>query len=283
MAYGSIGYSDQDVFIHGERLRGVQSCTAGWTPQEGFVNAIGIGFTGSVEMEASLQSSFDVSRLMVGPHDPLVDCLNSTNVEGEIAYGSGKNFAFERGFVSSYSCACAVGEIPSLDFGIIAFGRSGGGQVAVAQTPPVDDTIMVAHPGSITLDVAGHSTNRIQSFDVSININREPLNLTGALTPDDFILQLPLEVDCQFVMHVDDYESSKMFDFVCSPERQDLNFIFNDCDKETLIRKFFIKDARLVDFQQTGGIGDSLEATLTYKSLLNDASLLRDVVTGSAF
>jgi hypothetical protein len=282
MAYGRNIHDSQNVYIHGERLMGVQSCSVGWAPQEGYVNAIGRGFIGSA-VEGSLQSTFDVERLMVGPRDPLIDLLEKEYIEGEIEYGEEKNFSFKRGHVNSYSCSCSVGQIPSLNFGISAFGESGGGLSADPHTPPVDDTILIAHPGSIVIDVNGESTNRVQSFDVTVNISREPYHVLGQLEPEAFILQFPVQVDCQFVLHIDDYESASMLDFVCLPTVQDLTFFFNDCATGEYIRKLFVKGARLVDYQQRGGIGEALEATLTYKSLLNGSGDLKKVVSGESF
>jgi hypothetical protein len=277
-------HDSQNVYIKGERIRGVQSCSGGWTAPETYVNALGYdgGFIGNV-VEESLQANFDVERLMISPHDPITSLLADEQMSGEVAYGDGKNFAFNGGFITSYSCACAIGEIPSLNFSLLAYGQSGGSVPAEARTPELDDSIIIAHPGSILLDVDGFETNRIQSFEVSVNIERTPYNIIGQLQPSEFIMQFPIQVDCTFSMHVDDYESSNMHDFVCTPKEQNLNFAFKDCASGDEIRRLFVKQAYLMDYNQSGGIGEPLEANFTYKSNLNSIENLRKTLEGISF
>jgi hypothetical protein len=278
-------HDTQNVYINGERLRGVQSCDAGWQAPETYVNAIGRdgGFLGGV-VEESLQSTFDVQRLMVSPSDPLPGLFASTKILGEVYYNNGRNFEFTEGMITSYSCSCSVGSIPSLDFSILAYGDSGGNiGVAPARTKEKDDTIIVASPGSIILNVDGHETNRIQSFDISINVSRDPINILGKLKPHDFVVQFPVQVDCQFTIHVDDYESKNLFDFICNPTEQDLNFLFIDCETGDAIRSFFVQKSKLVDYNQSGSINEALEATFTYKSFITNLNYIEKLLNGLSY
>ena len=285
MSSDRILHDQQQVYMFGERLRGVQSCTASWSAPETYVNSIGVaGGTIGTTVEESLRADFEVERLMITPHDPLVNLFDSTDLSGEIHYGSGSdNFAFNGGFIGAYSCSCAVGEIPSLNFSITAYGESGGSVASLGRSAEVDDTIIIAHPGSISLDVDGHASNAIQSFEVSINIDRSPVNVIGQLTPAHFITTFPIEVDCQFTLNVQDYESSSLFDFVCNPKKQNLNFQFMDCANQQEVRKFFIPSAKLVDYSQTALVNSDLQATFTYKSLVTNIQNIKKILEGATF
>ena len=271
----------------GERLRGVQSCTVSWSAPETYVNAVGYegGFAGTT-IEDYLTSSFEVERLLISEYDPMVDFLESEVISGEIRSGN-NNFAFNRGHITSYSCSCAVGSVPTLNFSIDAYGEAGGSAPKLGRSKEKNDKIRAALPGSVTLDVAGHSSNSIQSFDILITVGRNTIDQIGSLSPLGYIIQYPIEVDCQFVMLVQDYDSSNLFDFICNPTIQDLNIKFDSCDSDnsdlSKIRKFFIPSAKLVDFDQEAGIGDSMIATFTYKSLITNIQLLKKIVTGVAF
>ena len=268
---GRIIHDTQDVYINGERLRGVQTCEAGWSGPSTYINAVGVngGFVGST-IEESLQANFDVQRLMITPHDPLIELFENTDISGEIAYGASETFSFNTAFINSYTSTCQIGSIPSLDFGLTAYGQSGSGVNRMSQTAEKDDTVIIAMPGSMILDVDGYATNRVQSFDFSINISRDPINIIGQLHPSSFLIKYPIQVDCRYVLHIDDYESSKLWDYACSPKEQNLNLIFKDCSRDLEVRKFFMPASRLVEYSQSGNINTDLEATLTYKSLLTD-------------
>lgn len=271
-------HDEQNVYILGERLRGVQSCQASWINEESYVNSIGYqgGFVGSVT-DGPLIGSFDVERLMVSDYDPVVNYIENQNLTGEVV-SRANSFRFQGGHINSYSCSCAVGEIPTLSFGVTAYENAGGSIPSSGQSPEADNTFIVAMPGSISLNVRGYNSNAIQSFNVSVTIERQPFQVIGSLQPVHFIPQYPIEIDCQFTMIVDDYESTNLFDAICSPESQDLIFVFQDCDSGNEIRKFNIPDAKLVEYSQSSEVNAPLEATLTYKSLCTDIANIKNIL-----
>lgn len=283
MSVNRVIYDSQNVYIEGERLRGVQSCVGSWSAPEAYVNSIGYegGFVGTAINE-SLSAQIEIDRIIMSPYDPITSILNRVNISGEI--GSNVNsFAFNEAFVDSYSCSCSIGELPSISCSLTAYGDSGGGAPKLKRSSEKDDKILVATPGSLELDVFGHNSNLIQSFDLSVSINREPFNVIGQPKPAHYITSFPIEVDCQFVLIVQDYESSNLSNFICSPRKQDLNLVFRDCSNGDEIRRFFIPQARLVDYNQSAGIGDSLEATFVYKSLINSIDKIEKVLKGISF
>jgi len=284
MGNKSISHYQQEVYINGERLKGVQSCNASWSAPEGYVNAIGIkGGTVGTTVDDVMQAEFGVERFMIGPHDPMINLFESTNINGEIDYGEGGNFSFREACINSYSCSCAVGELVALNFGITAYGRSGGVSPVSSKGDEVDDTVLIALPGSIIVDVDGQETNAVQSFDFQINLTRNPVVLTGSNAPQDYIIEYPIQVDCQFSLIVEDYKSSDMLDFICAPKSQNLILRFTDCASGDDIRRFFIPNAKVVDYNQSSAVGDRLSATFTYKSLIRDISDLKKITEGTAF
>jgi hypothetical protein len=285
MSIQRIVYDAQDVYIEGERLKGVQSCTASWSSPETYVNAIGYqGGTVGLSVDESLTSTFDVEQVITSSHEPIKKLFESVNIAGEIKYGNNQNFAFSDGQITSYGCSCSVGSLPLTTFSILAFGNSGGGIASKTRRVEDDDSIMVATPGSLELDVYGHSSNAIQSFDISIPIEREPISLIGKKNrPDHFVPRFPIQVDCQFTLIVQDYESSNLYDFICHPRQQDLNLSFMKCETSEYIRKFFLPKARLVDFSQQATIDNNLEVTLVYKSLITDLANIEKIVSGIVF
>lgn len=284
MGVKSINHHQQEVYINGERLRGVQSCEASWSAPESYVNAIGIqGGTVGTTVDDIVQAEFNVERIMVSPYDPIVNLFDSTTINGEIDYGDGGNFAFREASINNYSCSCAVGELVSLNFGITAYGRSGGVPSGSGKGNELDDTILIPSPGSIIVDVDGHETNAVQSFDFQISLTRNPIVLTGSNAPQHYIVEYPIQVDCQFSLIIDDYKSSDMLDFICEPKSQNLNLRFADCGSGEDVRRFFIPNAKVIDYRQAGSIEDRLNATFTYKSLIRDISDLKKIVEGTAF
>jgi len=283
MSINRVAYDSQNVYIEGERLQGVQSCVASWTSPESYVNAIGYegGFVGT-SVDEPLFSQIEIDRIILSPYDPIASMLNRVDISGE-AKSSASTFAFTEAFVDSYSCSCAVGELPTISCSMTAYGDSGGGVSALPISSEPDGDIIIATPGSLELDVFGHSSNAIQSFELSMNISREPVSIIGQKKPEHYIVDFPIQVDCAFELIIQDYASSDLSNFICSPRQQDINLIFRDCESGDEIRRFFMPKARLVDYSQTAGIGDSLIASFSYKSLVMSLDNVEKVLKGEAF
>lgn len=285
MSIQRIVYDAQDVYVEGERLKGVQSCLASWSSPETYVNSVGFeGGTVGLSVDDSLTSNFDIEQIITSGHDPLINLFESTEIKGEILYGDNQNFSFSGGQIVSYGCSCEVGSLPIISSSILAYGNSGGGIPSSARRIEDDESIMIATPGSLELDVFGHSSNAIQSFEISIPIEREPISLIGGQNrPAHFVPSFPIQVDCQFTLIVQDYESSSLYDFICHPREQDLNLSFMKCESSEYIRRFFLPKARLVDFSQQATIDNNLEVTLIYKSLITSLSNLKKITSGIVF
>lgn len=276
-------HDEQNVYIEGERLRGVQSCQASWIHTESYINAVGYegGYVGSVT-DGPLVGEFSVDRLMVSSYDPVINYFSRENLMGQVA-SRDNNFSFNGGMLNSYSCSCSIGEIPSLNFGITAYQNTGGSAGALKKEKEKDETFIIAAPGSIVLNVEGYATNAIQSFDLSISIDRQPFQVIGQSQPVHYTIQYPIEVDCQFEMIVNDYEASNVFDAICSPVAQDLYFIFKECRSNEEIRKFRIPNAKLIEYNQNSENNAPLQATLTYKYLCNNINNVKKILLGDGF
>ena len=278
-----ITHEEQNVYIRGERLKGVQSCAVSWSSPETYVNAIGYqGGTVGISVDDYMSVNFDVEQIITSSHDPIINLFESTEVSGEIEYGE-NNFAFNQGQITSYGCSCEVGSLPIINSSFLAYKNSGGGALANSRRPEDDENIIIALPGTLSLDVFGRATNSIQSIAITAEIGRQPVPIIGENIPTNFIIDFPLQVDCQFTLIVQDYESSNLYDFICTPREQDLLFKFLNCHNNEIIRQFFMPKARMVDYSQDAGLNDTLIASFTYKSLIKSLADLKKVFNGETF
>ena len=91
--------------------------------------------------------------------------------------------------------------------------------------------------------------------------------------PTQFVLSYPIEVNVEFDMVVKDYETSGIYDLICSPHKEDLTIALNDCNGSG-IRTFFIEQAQFVGYNTTSNIGDNMTVSISYlKNLKNTGDL----------
>ena len=86
MAYSRNIYGDQNIYIAGTQLRGVQSFNGGFEIPYEPIKAAGIGYL-DYSINSNLEGSFNVSRFVVSTGDPLTGLFNSS-ISGHLKYGA---------------------------------------------------------------------------------------------------------------------------------------------------------------------------------------------------
>jgi hypothetical protein len=288
MAITRNAYFDQKVYIGAvgstpEELHGVQNFNGSWELPLTPIKAAGYGAI-SVEAEGEMQGSVSVSRLIThgAEYDPLINFnyggdggLLNQPVTGFLSYGTNesfdKAFYFNQGRINSYSSSCSVGSIATSDFSVQIYGDIGSGDYAG------NDTVLpalIAKPGDITVSVADSTTNALQSYDLNINLDWQPLyGIGSAMKPIGYRLNYPIEVSVGFNMIVDSYESRDFYNLLCAPQINNLELTLNDCG--TAISKFKIDNAQLTSNDFSSNIGDNMTVDISYVSYLNTVDELK--------
>jgi len=286
--YGRNIYADQKVYISGMQIAGVQAVDGRYNLPVTPVKAL--GQEGAIINEdpgvSSLEANFSVDRIVVTNNDPLTGFFidDSVGISGHVIYDEDKAFAFDRGFIDSYSSSCAINELPTLDFSMTVYGGNiGGVGVPTGRSIDQNNPLYVARPGDIAVNVSGWECNRVQSYSYEIIVERTPLETIGdEWSPQGFIVQYPIEVNVSFSLEVDGYRSKRFLDFICQPHRQDLEIVLNDCGNRcglgSGIRTFRAPHSRLISYDQAGSIDSALTANLQYKTYITNVTGIADLI-----
>ena len=282
MAYYRNIYEDQNVYLDGERLRGVQSFDANFEIPYDPIKVAGIGFVGHT-INSNLEGAFNVGRFVVSNHDP-ISGMFVTPFSGHLRYGTGNNslaLSFNNAYINSYNSSCSIGAIPSIDFGANVYGDMGSFVPTASEQVNIDN-ILIARPGDIILtNVSGERTNRVQSYNYDISINRTPIYTLGSgLEPGLFNIDYPIEINLDFNMHIDDFQTQDMHDLLCDQPKDNISIILSGCNTDNYIRKFIAPDPLFLGIDQNGAVGDQASIDIKYKSYINDIRELQYLIGG---
>ena len=292
--YENIFYFDQRA------LSGVLAVDGSYNLDYSPINVVGKGFLKQV-MSSVPTSNMSVSRYMTYS-DPI---LNATGERLRLAvpfsaglYYKNKYFAFDNGYLSSYSVSCSVGEIPSIEsqfdiYGDIGpnFNPSGNKNVGSVFVPQVKN---------IVLTTKGSTTNRITQFNIDYSIPKIPvygLSSSNSHLPIEVHNAYPIEVTSSFTIEVDDYETKSIFADLTNSSASEFSIdvkasILNDIGLETAggvqvetsnneginsqnkgddpsIFSFSASDAVIVSEQVSSTSDDVMSVNLSYKPYLN--------------
>ena len=296
MGYDRVRYGDELVFIQGydssqnrwegSGIRGVQSIDANFDIPFEPVSFGGNMFAGTVLNGAKPTSSFTIDSFVVTNEDPLLYLFDKplSGVLNWDGLGTAQgNYSFESGFISTYSCSCAVGEIPSITCEINVFGDvdNKAPTTLFPETGKIpDDQIQIPRAGDITLiGVTGQDTNRIQSFSYNLTIPRMDIDtLGGQYRERIYDITYPIEVDLSFTIDVDNLEPSLLSTLLCNQDLPDITIQLSGCHLENTVRTFKIEDPILVSLTESSSISEELQANITYKSYIKDVDDLSNLI-----
>lgn len=280
MAYDRNFYNDQQVFINGNELKGVQSFDGSWSVPNTNMMAAGYEFVGS-EIEGQLVGEVSVSRNIVTGQDPITGMMH-TPVSGYLLYGphqaKNKSFNFNNGYINSYSSSCSIGEIATADFSLTAYGDIGTG--LITDTSYEEIAPIVATANSMTLNTSFGSTNAIQSYSFDFSIGVTPVYRIGDMfSPSKFYTETPITTSTSFEIVANEYEIKNLLDAVCSDDFiENISFSLNEKCSSTPIRTFTLNNAKLIDSSISAGIGDNLSISLGFENQFSSVTGLVDQV-----
>ena len=303
MKNASLPYN-QMVYINGTGISGIQSIDGNYGVTEQNVSFVGWGYvTGLISQP--LQGAFTVSRALIS-EDPFLNLTgdgtdyafsgsifyerpNAGGFFEEVSSTDNKNltgcFGFHSGYLNSYSISCGIGEVPSVQVGISVFGDLGPGIDArnslLETLDATGEKIRVPDQGGIVLTCDDSNTNRITSFNHSIELPRAPLyalpNAAAAdLTADSVKWKMPAQVDLtypvesttSFTLEIDDYQTRNLYGALTGIHIHDVDITIND-DSGSEIVKFDLSKARLISESFNTDINGATTVNLTYKKYSN--------------
>lgn len=281
MALGRIILDKNFVYINGETLYDVQAVDASVSSSNSNINLAGHGVAGVVQ-QGVLTANMSLNRLAIND-DPFTG-LFSTPFSGVWHYidstDTHRHFSIHSGYISEYSFSAEVQSIPTIDTNIVSYGNMiGGTQVETGNITTdlngfLDNYVA---PKGINLTFAEGDLNRVQSFDLSISVNRSERPRLGQIfsIPQNFVLY-PIEASLAITMDVDEYSTPRIDGLVCR-DTQDISLELTNCEG-SVIRTFTFESGVLENIQMSAASdGTSNTASLQYRKIINDINEVQNI------
>tara|TARA_B110000305_G_C19396102_1_gene617513 strand:+ start:1 stop:882 length:882 start_codon:yes stop_codon:yes gene_type:complete len=246
-------------------------------------------------VNAPMEGQFSINSVLVGD-DFMMQYTGDNPFTGSIHHGR-EYFGFYHGYISSHNVSCAVNQIPQTSTNITVFGDIGGAPdyfavensedyviqqndfgIAIEGTGPEESynasgsnpfpEIRIPDPGSIRIECAGSETDRVVSFQHSVNVNLRPIYVVGKSGPVQVDVAWPIITTTTFTLEVDEYEYHRMKEYLIKPKIDDIAIKVNDCFGNK-IHHYIIRQARMIGEQVTSSTEGRLTVILTYNSYYN--------------
>jgi hypothetical protein len=280
MDFLNSSFQEEQLYIKGMELPGVQSVNTTFEYPEEEVTAMGYSATIASSQNAPLKGGLEINRFIVCKEDPITGMFEG-GMSGHLNYSDNKSFIFQSGLIENYSVSCTLDEIPSVNCEIQTWGKVGG-YIGEVESKPNEEELVVPSPGDIDIVIdncAGGSnlnaeTNAVRTFDYSIEVDWQAIKVLGNQDPADFFVRYPIYIRAYLEIEINDFVPPDFIDTLCQPIYKDLTLRINKCspmcEEKSLIRQFSLPNAKLVSFDQYSDIDDVLVATLGFKSTIQN-------------
>ncbi|NDB28184.1 hypothetical protein EB169_00265 [archaeon] len=246
-------------YLDYQAISGIISVDGSYSINYTPINTIGIGYNKQVIADVPTVE-FNINKYLLY-NEPLLNYtgqkndLKAPSFAGSINYNN-RSIGFQSGYLNSFGLSCAVGEVPKTSANIQVFGDVGSGYSASGNRETKYMT--VPQVKDIVLSCSGSSSNRVTSFDYSINCPKKPIYILQSANnyvPYEVLSDLPIEITISFNLEVDDYDTKRLY--------QQLN---NDIDSSfsLLIKGVVFQDENLLISSTQNlsvGLDDLLVAT----------------------
>ena len=286
MKNASLSY-EQNFYVNGTGLSGVQAINGSYGIQEGPVNVIGYGYVTHL-LDAPLEANFTIDRILINEDGLLNFTGDGAAFSGVISYNTygtfsqTGSFGFHSGYLNSYTLSCELGGLPEVSADIVVYGDIGSGikfDTLEGKDPAEDNTINAPSQGSIaiTCDEINTSSNRIVSFNHEISCQRQavyalPRSATDferAQYPVQVDLNYPLEQTTNLTMEIDDYETKNLYQYLTGAHSGQVNIDISGSNHDSAIATFHLDDARLVSESFSSSVGGVATVNMTFKKYIN--------------
>jgi len=114
-----------------------------------------------------------------------------SSFSGRVEYGD-KYVTFTDGYLTNYSLSYRLGEYPTVDVKGVIFNWPAS-QISFTPKPVNLNTFNVGDPCFIDTNIETFTLNRVQSFEINIDVTRIPNYTIGNYLPDNVYIQYPIK------------------------------------------------------------------------------------------
>ena len=212
--------------------------------------------TSNIELEYILSSS-----------DRFIMYTGDNYFSGRVEYGD-NFFSFSSGFLTNYSINYKLNEYPRASVSLVIFGElSNNSGIKNNQIKNINQ-FTVSDNCYLDIDLEEADENRLESFNININVPRQPNYTVDSYLPEYVLIKYPITIDTNFGFSISEYIPEKVTKIFNNLPKKDLNISFREYDKNNSLLAFNIKDLINAESQMNYSLSDDAKLNLKYTTYI---------------
>lgn len=264
----------QRFFIGGTEVFGIQSLSANYSVGAAPLEYLGMSNTQEFPNGPQV-ASISINSLMLTA-DPFISYTGNSSFSGYVvtsaASPGGQNFSFTSAYLTSYQVRCSVGQIPEISTEILAVGDAGrlAGDQFISDFAAISASTTVLNPqivsyGTIEVSMDEFTTNRLQSFQLSIQSPRNPVYKLGSRIPLLVDLVYPLDISASFTLDVNDFLAYRLNSYPCAPIIKNIVFAFNEYGSGSNVMTYSFSNMKFQGMKYGIDVNSNVSVSLDFR------------------
>ena len=275
----SLQKENQRFFLNTEEVPGIQNINASYENNATHIKYLGGNDTQFLPVGPQV-GKVSISNILIS-NDLWLNYTGESGVNGYIMKNFNdytENFSFVSGYLSYYHSQCVINQLHKIDVTFDIFRNIGQlGIETISQffeLQAINNSkanLLFKFPTAATTEIIldDIGANKITSYDVAININRNPVYGIGSRYPIAVKTNYPIEVQCSFQIEVDSYSASRLNVFPLAPVYRNVSITTRDVYDNSTVLAYNFSGMLLVSEEYIPSVDNTVTVQATYKKLLN--------------
>lgn len=146
---------------------------------------------------------------LLSAQDQFIKYTGSNYFNGKIEYGN-NYFTLSSGYLTNYSIDYQLGNYPKVNIRALVLGELGNDSGKFIYSPKNLNEFKIGDNCYVDLNLNESNFNRLESFNLNIDINREAVYTIGRYLPENVIIKYPINISLNFEFSMSDYLQQKI-------------------------------------------------------------------------
>jgi len=256
---------NQNFYLNDSLVSGVQSLDINYNNNINpslAINDPNINYLVTSPVVANLDLNYILSS-----NDNFISYTGSRPFSGKVEYGN-NYFTFSSGYLTNYSISYSFGEYPIVSVKNLILGELGNRSGVFNYTPKILNNFNVADNCYVDLNLKEANENRLQNFQLNIDIPRQAVYTVGNYLPDNVIIKYPISVSLNFQFSMSNYNQEKITNILTGISQRNLNLSFRKYNTNDSILSFNLSNLINSQTQLNYGISDDAKLNLSFQTYI---------------
>lgn len=211
-------------------------------------------------------ANIDLSYLL-SSNDRFINYTGSSSFSGKMEYGN-NFFTFSSGYLTNYSLNYKLNDYPQVNVKSLVLGELGNTNGTFNYQPKTLNNFDIGDNCYVDLNLTEADNNRLDSFNINIDIPREGVYNIGDYLPTNVIIKYPISISLSFSFSTSNYTQQKITNILTGISQKGLSLSFRKYNTNQSLLSFNLSNLITNQTQLNYSVSDDSKLNLNLQTYI---------------